>query len=180
MWFSSPSGWCSTSLVGKEFSSWPQRTESLWLIQRKDSLVSSPRAVFTLTTWTQSSLSGKRETTNPSGQSSLFLVLHPANSTSPTFISYGPLFFSCCWTRKHRYSSLNLFHKFSHSFCWCLNHLNSFKYRGPAKFTPVTSKTKASRTLFSSHVIWIVLILFLHIFYIVHILLSFFALFSFP
>lgn len=81
-------------------------------------------AVFTLTTWTQPSLPEKRKTPNPTGQSSLFLLSYPTSTTTPTLTSPGPLFLLCHWTRRLKYSSLKLFHKFSLRFCW---YLNGFK-----------------------------------------------------
>lgn len=56
---------------------------------------------------------GERETSNPNSQSSLFLLLHPINTTSPTLISPVSFFFPSCWTRRPMCSFLNLFHKFS-------------------------------------------------------------------
>jgi len=76
-------------------------------------LVCSPGAVFTLIAWTQPLLPGERETANPNRQSSLFLLLHPISTASPTLTSPGPFFFPTCWTRRPRHSFLNLFHKFS-------------------------------------------------------------------
>jgi hypothetical protein len=59
-------------------------------------LVISPRALFTLTNWKQPSLPGERETTNPNNQFSLFLLLHPISTTSPTLTYPDPFFFPSC------------------------------------------------------------------------------------